>query len=121
MYYEISTISYVIDIKLNLPTGHQLPTHDKKIARIIAINGEYPITNQGALDELQHHHNKRGKSKVKISLYRSNNYQSKDIEDIRYGFDQFRPVVSHLEFYPQRNPSPPRTLANLLKVLSEND
>ena len=34
----------------------------------IAINGEEPITDQVALDELNHHQTTRVKSKVKISL-----------------------------------------------------
>ena len=60
---------------------------------VVAINVEEPITYQGFLDELQCHQTPRGKYKVKISLCRRKIYHRTDIEDIRYIFDQVRPVV----------------------------
>ena len=44
------TIPYATDTIPNLPAVHQLPTQDKNILWIIAINGEEPITYQGAPD-----------------------------------------------------------------------
>ena len=49
---------------------------------IIAINGEYTITSQVILDEIQLHQNERGKSKVNTSLCRSKIYHRKYLEDI---------------------------------------
>ena len=74
---------------------------------MIAINGEYPITFQGALDELNYHTNPHGKSKVKISLRRMNSYQIIDIEEIGSIFNQVRPLVSHLEVcIPEKSLTP---------------
>ena len=67
---EDFTIPYVIDTIPNSSSSHKLPTQAKKNAWIIAINGEYPITSQGALDELQRHHTQRGKYQVSISILR---------------------------------------------------
>ena len=64
---------------------------------IVATNGEEPITDQGVLDELNRHQTRQVKSNSNISLCRSKNYQSTDIEEIRSRFDKVRPVVSHLE------------------------
>ena len=63
---------------------------------IIAINGEDPIISLGALYELNHHQNPRGKSKVNISLCRRKIYERIDLEEIRSIFDQVRPAVSHI-------------------------
>ena len=49
---------------------------------IIAINGEEPITDKGALDELNSNQTPRGKSKIKISLCRRKSYQITDVEEI---------------------------------------
>ena len=61
---------------------------------IVDINGEEPITSQGVIDELNHHQTTRGKFRIKISLFRRENYQRTDTEDIRSIFNQVRPVVS---------------------------
>ena len=62
---------------------------------IVDINGEYTITAQGALDELNCHQNPRVKYKVNIGICRRKSYYRTDLEEIRSRFDQFRPVVSH--------------------------
>ena len=72
-------------------------TQAKKNVWIIDISVKEPITVQDSLDELQRHLNQHGKSKVKISLFRSKIYYRTDIEDIWSIFYQVRPVVSHLE------------------------
>ena len=82
---------------------------------IIATNGEAPITAQGALDELNHKKNPRGKSKVKISLRRRKSYQRIDFEEICSRFDQFRPVVSHLEVRLPKKPPIPKNIGEGLK------
>ena len=74
---------------------------------IIYINGEEPITDKGALDELNRHQTTRGKSKVDISLRRRNRYQRTDLEEIFSIFDQVRYVVSHLEVRLPKKPSTP--------------
>ena len=74
---------------------------------IMYINGEETIISQGVLDELNFHQTPRGKSKIKICLFRRKRYQRTDLKDIRSIFDQFRPVVSHLEFrLPKKPPTP---------------
>ena len=65
---EYFTILYIIDTIPNSPAGNQLLTRAKQNMWIIAINREEPITDQGALDELNHQKQVRGKSKFKISL-----------------------------------------------------
>ena len=77
---------------------------------VIAINGEEPITSQCVLDELNSHQNPRGKYKINIIICRSNRYQRTDLEEIRFRFDQVRPVVSHLE---ARLPEKPTTAKNI--------
>ena len=62
-----------------------------------SINGEYPVTYQGVLDELNHHQITHGKYKDKISIQRSKRYHRIDLEDICFRFDQVRHMVSHLE------------------------
>ena len=71
---EYFKIHYVIDKIPNSPDGHQLPTQAKKNVLIVDINREDTIIYQGAIDELQCHHTRPGKSKFKISLCRSNLY-----------------------------------------------
>ena len=61
-------ITYVTNIIPNSPAGNKLPTQAKRNVWIIAINGEEPITSQGALDELNRHQTPRGKYKVNISI-----------------------------------------------------
>ena len=46
---------HVIDTIPNSPDGHQLPTQANNNVYIIAVNGEEPITYQGALDEINFH------------------------------------------------------------------
>ena len=93
---------------------------------IIAINGEDIITDQDPLDELQHHHNQRGKYKVKISIFRSKSYQRTDIEYIRLIFDQVITVFSNIEvsltdkLVSQRKLSPQGTLMKIYRVLRDN-
>ena len=70
LYYEDFTIPHITDTIPNSPAGHQLPSQSKLNLWIIAINGVEPITAQGVLDELNTHQTPRGKSKIKISLYR---------------------------------------------------
>ena len=94
---EYFTIPYILDTILNSPAVHQLPTWDKKILFIIVINGENTITSKVTLDELPCYQTQREKSKVIISLCRNKSYQQTDLEDIWSRFDQFRPVVLHLE------------------------
>ena len=52
---EYFTIPYFTDTIPNSSAGHQLPTLDKRNLWIISVNGEDPITDQGALDELNCH------------------------------------------------------------------
>ena len=65
---EDFTPPYVIGTIPNSLAGPQLPTQAKKNVCIININGEEPITYQGALDELNHYQIPCGKSKANISL-----------------------------------------------------
>ena len=90
-------IPYVTDTISNLSSGHIIPTQDKQNLWIIDINGENPIIDQGALDELNRYQTTRGKSKVKISLCRRKIYQITDLEGIFSRFDKVRPLFSHLE------------------------
>ena len=83
---------------------------------IIAINGEEPIIAQGASDELNCHQTQRGKSKVKISLRRGNNYQRTDIEDICSILYQVIPVVSHLEVFIPKKLLTPNKIGEALRV-----
>ena len=62
--------------------------HMQKNVRIISINGEDPITSQGAIDELNLHKPPHGKSKVNITVCRRQSYQIKDLEDMHSIFDQ---------------------------------
>ena len=77
---EDFTIPYITDTILNSPAGNRLPSQAKRKVWIIDINVEEPITSQGVLDELNHHQTPRGKSKIKISLGRMENYQRTDLE-----------------------------------------
>ena len=81
---------------------------------IVAINGEKPITAQGVLDELNRHQTPRGKSNIKISLSRRKSYQRIDLEEIRSRFNQFRSVVSHLEFRLPKKPPKPKNIGDAL-------
>ena len=112
---EYSTIHYVIDTIPNSSSGHQLSTQAKKNVWIIAINGEYPITTQGTLDELQRHHNQRGKYKVNISLLRRKRYHMTHLERIWTIFDQIRPVVSHIEVSIPEKPLTPNNIGEAIK------
>ena len=82
---------------------------------IIDINGEDPITVQGALDELNCRQNIRGKSKVKISLCRRKIYNRTYLEEICSRFDKVRPVVSHLEVCLPKKPTIPKNIDEGLK------
>ena len=82
---------------------------------IIDTNGEYPITAQCILDKLNFHQTPRGKSKINISLFRRKNYQRTNIEYICSIFDQFRPVVLHLEVRLQNKPTTPKNIGEGLK------
>ena len=77
---------------------------------IIDINGEEPIKDQGVLNELNRHQIPRGKSNIKISIFRMKSHQITDIEDIRSIFDQFRPVVSHIEVCLPNKPTTPNNI-----------
>ena len=104
---EYFTISYVIDTIPNSPDSHQLPTQAKKNVWVIAINVEYSIIDQDALDELQRHETPCGKSKVKISICRRRSYQRTYLEYIWSRFYQVRPLVSHLEVHlPEKSLTP---------------
>ena len=77
---------------------------------ILAINGEENITAQGALHELYRHQYTRVKSKVCISLIVMKSYQKTDLEEICSISDQFRPVISHLEFHLPKKPTTPKNI-----------
>ena len=107
LYDEDFIIPYVTGTIPNLPAVHQLSIQDNKNVWIIDINGEEPITAQVALDELNHHKNPHGKSNVKIIICRRKSYHRTDLENICSVFDQFRPLVSHLEIpLPEKPPTP---------------
>ena len=42
------------------------------------------------------------------------NYQRTDLEEIRFIFDQVRPVVSHLEIYLTKKPPTPKNIGEAL-------
>ena len=84
----------------------------KKMRVSIAINREYPIIAQGALDEIHCHQTPRGKSTVKISELKMKSYQSKYLKDIWSRFNQFRPVVSHLEYFLPQKPITPKNIGS---------
>ena len=77
---EYFTIPYITDTISNSPAGHQLTIPAKRISLIVTINGEEPITSQGALDEINCHQTPCGKSNINISLCRSKSYQRTDLE-----------------------------------------
>ena len=52
-------IPYITDTIPNSPVGHQLPSQAKLDVWIITINGKETISDQGSLDELNHHKNPR--------------------------------------------------------------
>ena len=62
------SIPYVTDTIPNSPTLRQLPSQPKLNAWTISINGEYPITSQGAIDELNFHQTPRENPRS-ISVY----------------------------------------------------
>ena len=99
----------------NSPAGNQLTSQDKRNMWIIAINGEEPITAQGALDYINLHQTPLGKSKVKIILCRGNINQRTDIGDIRSRFYQVKPVISHLKFSLPKKPPTPKRIGEILK------
>ena len=74
------------------------------------IKGEEPITYQGVIGELNCHQNPRGKSKIKIILFRRKRYQIKYIEEISSRFDQVRPVVSYIEVRLPKKPPTPKNI-----------
>ena len=86
--YEYFTFRYVTDTTPNSPDIHQIPTQDKHNAWIIAINREESIKYQVTLDKLNCHQTRRGKSKVKISLYRTKIYHRTYLKEIISIFDQ---------------------------------
>ena len=77
---------------------------------IIAINGGYPITDQVALDELNHYQTSKLKSKANISLCIRNSYQRTYLKYICSRFYQFRPIVSHLEVSLPKKPPTPKNI-----------
>ena len=81
---------------------------------ILAINGEEPITAQCVLDELNRHQTSRGKSNIKISLFRRKGYQRTDLEEIRSRFYQVRTLVSHLEVRLPKKPPTPNNIGDAL-------
>ena len=113
---EYFTIPYLTDTMPNSPVGNELPTQANTYVWIISINGEEPIISIGPLDENNLHQTSRGKSKVKISLCRIKSYQKTDIEEIRYIYDQVRPVVSHIEVSLPNKPPTPDNIGEGLKV-----
>ena len=96
-YNEGFTIPYFIDKISNSPDIFQITKQAKKNLCIIDISGEELIMVQGARDEVHRHQTQRVKSKVNISIFRSNRYQRKYFEEIQYRFDRVIPVVSHLD------------------------
>ena len=115
MYNEYFTIPYVIDTIPNSTAVHQLPTQAKKKFCIIAIDGEDPITTQGAIYGIKFHQTPRVKYKVEISLCRRKSYQMTDIEEVRSRFDQVRPVVSHIEVLIPEKTITPKNIGEALK------
>ena len=103
---EYSTIPYATDTIPNSPVGCQLTTQYKKNMWVVAINGEDPITYQGAMDEINSHQTPHWESKFKIIICRSKSYQSTYLEDISSIFDQVWSVVSHLEVSLPEKKSP---------------
>ena len=63
---EYFTIPFVTKTIPNSPSGHQLPTQDKKNVWIVDTNGEEPITDQGVLSELNRHQNPRGNPRSRL-------------------------------------------------------
>ena len=49
---EDFTIPYITDKTPNSPAGHQLQTKANQKMWIMAINGEYPTTDQGVFDKI---------------------------------------------------------------------
>ena len=114
---EDFTIPYIIDTTQNSPAGYQLPTQDNKNLRIIDINKEDPNKDQGELDKLQYHQTLSGKYKFNIRLFIRNRYHRTYLEDIHSIFDQFRPVVSHIEVFLPNKPPTPNNIGEGLKVI----
>ena len=111
---EDFTIPYITNTIPNSPSGRQLLSQANINVWIVAINGEQPITDQGVLDELNFNQSPRGKSKIEIILFRRESYQRKNIEEIRYRFDQVRPMVSHIEVRPPNKPPTPKNSGDAL-------
>ena len=65
---EYFKISYITDTIQNSPAGRQLPSQAKINLWILDINGEWPITAQGVIDELNCYQTPRGKFNINISL-----------------------------------------------------
>ena len=106
------TIPYITDTIPNSPSGDQLPSQAKINVWIVATNGEYPITAQGVLDELNCHQTPQDKSNIKISLYRRKSYQRTDLEEIHSRFDQVIPVVSHHKVTLPKKPLTPNNIVD---------
>ena len=51
---------------------------------------------------------------IKISLFIRKSYQRTDLEEIHSRFDQFRPVVSHLEVHLPKKPPTPKNIGDAL-------
>ena len=81
---------------------------------IIDINGEEALTAQGVLYEFNFHQTPRGKSNIKIILYRRKSYQRTYLEDVCSIFDQVIPVVSYLEVRLPKKPPTPKNIDDTL-------
>ena len=112
---EDFTIPYITNTTPNSPASHQLTAKARRKMWIIYINGEEPITDKGALNEVNCHQNTRGKPKFKISIKRRKCYQSTYLEEIRSRFCQVRPVVSHIEIHLPKKPTTPKNIGEGFK------
>ena len=81
------TIPYITDTIPNSQASHQIPSQAKINLWIIDINFEEPITDQGVIDEINHHQTSQGKYKIKINICRRKSYQITYLEDICSKFD----------------------------------
>ena len=66
----------------NSSASPQIPTQYNNSVWAVAINGEEPITEKGALDELYRYQTQHSKSKVMISLRRRKIYQRTYLEEL---------------------------------------
>ena len=112
---EYFTAPCVIDTIQFFSAYHQNPTQANKNGCIIYINGEESITAHVALDKIQHHTTPHGKSKVNVRLFRRKSYHSKVLEEIQYRFDQFIPMVSHIDVHLPNKPLSLKRIGEALK------